>query len=82
MIHIIIGSGTNIKKRLADLEDLPVASIFDPHDLEAFRKKASSCKVFECVEEGGYFTFKILSSVLSGKAQLLKPVPKPRFDFG
>ena len=53
-----------------------------PDDLEEFRKEASNCKVFKCIEEGSYITLKYNDRLYRVKDNLFSSVPVPKFDFG
>lgn len=51
-------------------------------DLEDFRKQASNCKVYQCVDVSEYLTLKYQSRCYRVKAELFRTIPTPRFEFG
>lgn len=56
--------------------------LIHPDDLEEFKKEASNCKVFKCIEEGNYITLKYNDRLYRVKDSLFSFVPVPKFDFG
>lgn len=58
------------------------AKLIHPDDLEDYKKQASSCRVYQCVEALEYLTLRYQNKCYRVKEELFQIVPAPQFDFG